>query len=151
HARLAQSVVQRLQPDVVGMPTGHCPLYNHVLSDRQLHRHAMANFRTESELLKSERETLEHCMQMDGLAEVLSRRLLMRARQEDVQRVPVGAVKPTAATTVLAFVVARKHASEETWSCVEKDPRTALTRLCRRAVRAALKMDIRVRDDTMWG
>ncbi|KAJ9434720.1 hypothetical protein DIPPA_19029, partial [Diplonema papillatum] len=39
----------------------------------------------------------------------------------------------------------------ETWSCVEKDPRTALTRLCRRAVRAALKMDIRVRDDTMWG
>ncbi|KAJ9434775.1 hypothetical protein DIPPA_11335, partial [Diplonema papillatum] len=71
--------------------------------------------------------------------------------QVTVQRVPVGAVKPTAATTVLAFVVARKHASEETWSCVEKDPRTALTRLCRRAVRAALKMDIRVRDDTMWG
>ncbi|KAJ9448354.1 hypothetical protein DIPPA_27492 [Diplonema papillatum] len=64
---------------------------------------------------------------------------------------PVGAVKPNAATTVLAFIVARKHASPETWECVERDPRTALTRLCRRAVKTALKTKVRVPDDAMWG
>ncbi|KAJ9460765.1 hypothetical protein DIPPA_08897 [Diplonema papillatum] len=71
--------------------------------------------------------------------------------QVKVQKMPVGAVKPNAATTVLAFVVARKHASPETWECVERDPRTALTRLCRRAVKTALKTEVRVPDDAMWG
>ncbi|KAJ9453192.1 hypothetical protein DIPPA_06398, partial [Diplonema papillatum] len=71
--------------------------------------------------------------------------------QVKVQKMPVSAVKPNAATTVLAFVVARKHASPETWECVERDPRTALTRLCRRAVKTALKTEVRVPDDAMWG
>ncbi|KAJ9455969.1 putative serine/threonine-protein kinase A [Diplonema papillatum] len=71
--------------------------------------------------------------------------------QVKVQKMPVGAVKPNAATTVLAFVVARKHASPETWECVERDPRTALTRLCRRAVKTALKTEVRVPDDAMGG
>ncbi|KAJ9442353.1 hypothetical protein DIPPA_32647 [Diplonema papillatum] len=61
-----------------------------------------------------------------------------------------GGQKPGAATAVLVLTVARKHTAAETWACVEKDPHTAMTRLCRRAVKAT-SAQTRLEAASMWG
>ncbi|KAJ9438722.1 hypothetical protein DIPPA_21663 [Diplonema papillatum] len=90
-----------------------------------------------------EGSTLRHVLMKDGQVRAMhawtkgEARQLGRVTARAEKAVADGGEPRVAATTVLAFVVARKHAPPGVWECVERDPLAAMTRLCRRAVTTA--------------
>ncbi|KAJ9439788.1 hypothetical protein DIPPA_14355 [Diplonema papillatum] len=103
-----------------------------------------------------EGSTLRHVLMKDGQVRAMhawtkgEARQLGRVTARAEKAVADGGEPRVAATTVLAFVVARKHAPPGVWECVERDPLAAMTRLCRRAVTTAYPK-ARLEAGAMWG